>query len=97
MSNYRFTNKAVADLSDIWTYTCSNWSEKQADLYYKMLINFCKEIAKNPLHGKKYEGIGENIYGLKAGKHMLFYQIISTETIKIIRILHERMDLKNKI
>ena len=47
MAKYRFTNKAVDDLSDIWNYTFENWSENQADKYYEMLINFCKEIAES--------------------------------------------------
>ena len=33
MADYRLTNKAVADLSDIWNYTCETWSEQQADKY----------------------------------------------------------------
>ena len=48
MSEYKLTNKAVADLSKIWEYTFEIWSEKQADKYYDELISNCKEIAENP-------------------------------------------------
>lgn len=40
MAKYRFTNKAVEDLASIWNYTFDNWSERQADLYYEMLIAY---------------------------------------------------------
>jgi len=48
MANYRFTNKAVDDLTKIWHFTVKKWSENQADIYYKMLIDNCKEISSNP-------------------------------------------------
>jgi toxin ParE1/3/4 len=39
MAKYKFTKKAVKDLSDIWNYTVDTWSENQADKYYKLIIN----------------------------------------------------------
>ena len=44
MRKLRFTNKAVEDLSSIWRYTFQEWSEKQADEYYQMLISACNPI-----------------------------------------------------
>ena len=34
MPKVRYSNKAVEDLSSIWEYTLSEWSETQADEYY---------------------------------------------------------------
>ena len=73
------------------------WSEKQADLYYEILIKSCHGIAKNPNFGKVYEGILEGLCGYKVNKHVIFYRIISNEEIEIVRILHESMDIKNRI
>ncbi len=97
MALYRLTNKAVEDLSEIWNYTFDNWSEDQADKYYLSLINNCEEISENPGLGKSYAGIVKSIYGLKVGRHIIFYKLLSTEEVEIIRILHERMDLKYRI
>ncbi|MDH6343533.1 toxin ParE1/3/4 [Parabacteroides sp. PFB2-12] len=97
MAKYRFTNKAVDDLSDIWNYTIDVWSERQADLYYRMLIEFCQEIANNPTLGKSYEDISENLFGFIANKHIIFYRIISQDEVEISRILHGSMDLKNRM
>ena len=97
MTKYRFTTKAVEDLSDIWNYTIDAWLERQADTYYEMLINTCREIAKHPKSGKNYEKISEKLYGLKANKHIIFYRIISDDEIEIVRILHGSMDLKRRI
>ena len=84
-------------MNDIWDYTSEKWSEKQADKYYTTIKIVCEGIGKKPDVGKEYEGISKNLLGLKSGKHIIFYQIISADRIEVIRILHERMDLKNRI
>ena len=53
MAKYRFTNKAVDDLTRIWNYTFNKWSENQADRYYYMLIENCEEVTVNPELGEK--------------------------------------------
>lgn len=91
MADYRLTNKSVADLSDIWNYTRETWSEKQADKYYLMLLDICKELAAKPETGKKYEEVYPNLLGYKAYQHVIFYMVVSKKEIEIIRILHNRM------
>lgn len=98
MAKYHLTNKAVEDLSDIWEYTVDTWSERQADDYYNMLIASFQKITENPqLFGLKYEEIVEGLHGYRANKHIIFYRILADEDILIIRILHQRMDLKHRI
>ena len=97
MFKYNLTNKAVEDLSNIWNYTFDYWSEHQADIYYQILIENFKEIAGNPNIGKKYEGIIDKLSGLKVGKHIVFYRRVNKNEVEIIRILHEQMDLKNRV
>lgn len=97
MAKYKFTRKAIEDLSEIWEYTIETWSEKQADKYYKLLIDGCAELSKNPKLGKAYFEIYPELLGKLTSKHILFYRVIDLSTIEITRILHEQMDLKNKI
>ncbi|SIN73593.1 type II toxin-antitoxin system RelE/ParE family toxin [Algoriphagus halophilus] len=97
MGKYKFTNEAVEDLSAIWNYTLDNWSESQADKYYRFILESCQEIADNPDLGKNYEGIARNLFGLKVNRHIIFYRKLSSSLIEITRILHERMDLKNRM
>jgi toxin ParE1/3/4 len=97
MARYKFTNKAVDDLTQIWNYTYNEWSENQADIYYQMLLENCKELAFNPDLGKEYSEVTENVLGFRAGRHIIFYRRIEGNEIEIIRILHEQMDLKSRI
>lgn len=97
MANFNLTKKAVEDLNNIWNYTIDKWSEKQADKYYSLLKEFCQEIADNPTVGKKYEGIADDLFGYKVNRHIIFYRVLKDQPIEITRILHGRMDLKNRI
>ncbi len=96
MAQYKLTNKAVDDLTRIWNYTFDKWLEKQADKYYEMLLENCQEIADNPNVGKNYEGIKDELFGFKVNRHIIFYRKSKDRPI-ITRILHQQMDLKNRI
>ena len=97
MAKYILTNNAVEDLSKIWDYTYEVWSENQADKYYFELLGDCQELAENQSLGKNYNEIEKNIFGYQSGQHLIFYRISNNTKIEIIRILHSRMDLKNRI
>ncbi|APA93867.1 MULTISPECIES: type II toxin-antitoxin system RelE/ParE family toxin [Myroides] len=95
MAKYILTNRAVKDLSEIWSYTFEAWSEQQANKYYTLLIETCQKITNNPTLGKSYDRINTHLLGFAIGKHIIFYQILQNKDILVIRFLHERMDLKN--
>ena len=88
---------AIDDLNRIWDYTFEKWSKKQTDKYYTTVKMVCNGIGENLDIGKEYDGISNNLLGLKSGKHIIFYQQISDDRIEVVRILHERMDLINRI
>jgi toxin ParE1/3/4 len=88
---------AIDDLNAIWDYTFEEWSESQADKYYWALKVDCIKIGEHPKLGKGYDGISNNLLGLKSGKHIIFYRQTTEDEIEVIRILHERMDIKKRI
>jgi toxin ParE1/3/4 len=95
--NLKFTNKAVNDLSDIWDYTLKNWSEKQAEKYYNLIIENCKKLGIQNKKVKDYNEIYPMLKGFKISKHLIFYLTKEDQTIEIIRILHEKMDYRDKL
>ena len=97
MAKVILRQEAIDDLNDIWDYTFEKWSEKQADKYYATIKLACNGIGENPNVGKEYYGISKNLLGLKSNKHIIFYQSLSENKIEVIRILHQRMDLKNRL
>lgn len=97
MAKVVLRQEAIDDINDIWVYTTNEWSEQQADKYYSAIEFACTQIGKNPELGKEYSEISKNLLGLRAGKHIIFYQVISKNRIEVVRILHERMDLKSRL
>ncbi len=97
MAKFRFTNKALDDLIEIWDYTVEVWSENQAEKYYDLIMASCMDLANNPQLGKPYDILAINILGYKCGEHIIFYQEILKNEIEIARVLHGMMDLKSKI
>jgi toxin ParE1/3/4 len=97
MAKVILRQEAIDDLNEIWQYTFNEWSEVQADKYYATIKFHCLQIGKNPKLGREFPEIAEKLFGLNSGKHIIFYQILEENDVEIIIILHERMDLINKI
>jgi toxin ParE1/3/4 len=97
MASYILTNQAVQDLSKIWEYTFEVWSETQADKYYQMLCESFQELADGKVSGKNYAEIRDDIFGFRIGRHIIFYRKLGENKIEVARILHSRMDLRNRL
>ena len=98
MGKVHFTNKALEDLSDIWNYTEDLWGEEQADKYYYELIAQCNNLIEKPMmHKVRYFEVMPGLWGIKKNRHIIFFKEDSfTEDVLIIRILHQRMDVKTQ-
>ena len=93
---YEITKKARNELIGIWEYTLQNWSHQQADKYYQILIEKIEEIAKRPHIGRNYDRVEIGLKGVAVKSHIIFYQI-KDNTVEIVRVLHQRMDLENRL
>lgn len=97
MASYVLTNKALEDLSDIWNYSFEVWSASQADKYYYMILDACEELGSGKVRGKNYPEVHAEISGYRIGQHLIFYRPARGSTIEVVRILHSRMDYKNRM
>jgi toxin ParE1/3/4 len=93
---YVLTKKAVSDLEEIWRYTANAWSVAQADRYYSLIIDEIEYICKNIDSGKSMEHVRKGYRASKVKSHLIFYRV-NTGTVEVIRILHERMDIDNRM
>ena len=97
MVGYIFSERAKQDIVEIGNYTESIWSEKQAEIYLRALFQECENLSKNPLIGRSYDEYRKGLRGFPCGKHIIFYRILSKNRIRIVRVLHERMDVSRRI
>ena len=97
MQSYHISKKAILDLEQIWLYTYKKWSLEQADRYHNLIINEIEFISKNVNLSRKIDYIRPNYRMSKVKSHLIFYKLTDSNIIKVIRILHQRMDIKNKL
>lgn len=93
---YRISSKAAEDLEKIWLYTYEVWSQEQADRYFNLIISEIEYITANFESGKNMEHIKVGYRASKVKSHIIFYKKIE-KTVVVIRILHQRMDIENRL
>lgn len=94
---YRISKKAIEDLDSIWLYTKENWSVEQADRYYHLIINEIEYITHHFESGRPMNHIRAGYRASKVKSHLVFYRKGEDNMVEIIRILHQSMDIENRI
>lgn len=95
--SYKISVKASEDIENIWLYTFENWSLEQADRYVNLLIDEIEYLANNPNSGKDFKHIRKSYRCSKVKSHLIFYRLSEKKYIEVIRVLHERMDIENRL
>ena len=94
---YRISKQAIEDLNNIWIYTFRKWSKEQADRYYDLIIGEIEFISDNFDVGKSVDQTRKNYRVIKIKSHLIFYRKVENEIVEIVRILHQRMDVKRRL
>ncbi len=94
---YKISNAALNDLEEIWFYTFKNWSLDQADRHYNLILSEIEYLSRNAQTGKSMKHIREGYRVSKVKSHLVFYKESNRNEIEVIRILHERMDIENRL
>ena len=88
---YILSDAAADDLDNIWLHGLDRWNLKQADRYHKKILEMLDFLCENPELGKNREELGSLYQSYLIGSHVVFYRQYK-HTIKVIRVLHQRMD-----
>lgn len=97
MSGYIISEKALEDINNIWIYTAENWSVEQADRYYNLIIDEIEFIVNNIDLAIDFEQIRKSYRYSKVKSHLIFFNKDKINEIEVVRVLHERMDIGNRI
>ena len=97
MSKYILSKKASEDIDKIWIYTAENWSQEQADRYYNLLFDEIEYIVTNFEMARNFGKIRKSYKYSKVKSHILFFKKHKNDEIEVVRVLHERMDIENRI
>lgn len=97
MAEIIISEKAVEDLNNIWIYTAETWSVEQANRYYNLIMDEIDFVSKNFNITKDIESIRKGYRYSKVKSHLIFFRKINNTEIEVVRILHEKMDIRNRI
>ena len=95
MSQVFFSQAAISDIEQIWDYTHDRWGVDQAERYTKELRAGCQDLALGRKFGRPVVGkVG--YLRMAIGRHVVFFKEQGSG-IKVIRILHQRMDVESRL
>jgi len=97
IQSYRISAEALKDLEKIWVYTYHKWSADQADRYYALIIDEIEHLKMNFFSGKSMEHVREGYRSVKIKSHLIFYRLYDEKRMEIIRVLHQSMDVDNRL
>ena len=97
MSGSIISEKALEDINNIWIYTAENWSVEQANRYYNLIYDEIEYIVKNFEMARDFEKIRKSYRYSKVNSHLIFFKKDKTNEIEVVRVLHEKMDLENRL
>lgn len=96
---------AEVDFANIIRWTAENFGARQSRAYRNILVPAIGELAEGP-HVAGSSARDEIMAGLRTlhvaragrrGSHFLMYRTAPNRTIEIVRILHDRMDLRRHV
>ena len=90
---YKKTTKADEDILGIYDYTFQNFGEEQAITYFRSLEGCFEFLCDNPRVARKHDEFNPTVRIHHHKKHLILYRV-EDEHLLIIRILHERRELK---
>jgi toxin ParE1/3/4 len=90
-SNYTLSKRAKADLEAIWLYGLETWSLEQAEHYASGLYEKFDFLSQWPKAGRQANRIREHYFRFEYQSHTIFYRTEKSQ-IRIVRVLHEKMD-----
>ena len=97
MSEYIISEKAIEDINNIWIYTAENWSVEHADRYYNLIYDEIEYIVKDFEMAHDFGKIRKSYKYSKVKSHLIFFKKDKMNEIEVVRVLHERMDIENRL
>jgi toxin ParE1/3/4 len=83
--------RAREDLKVIWRYSFTAWGETQADKYLGEIVAGIARLKEHPELGKSRDDLRAGYRSLRINQHVVFY-LVTPSVIRIVRVLHIRMD-----
>lgn len=85
------SERAEADLREIWLYSFKIWGEAQADRYLDGLEVGLRACGTDPERGRTRDEVRAGYWSLLIRRHVVFYTV-TTDEVLVQRVLHGSME-----
>jgi toxin ParE1/3/4 len=92
----KLTTKARQDFIDILRYTGETWGQEQLLIYRDKINEALQAIGHNPQLGHGRDDLPSMYLAYLVGSHIIIYREDS-DSIGVVRILHQRMSLTKHV
>ncbi len=96
MARYELTRHADRDLDDIYAHSSDSFGARKADEYLLSLRDCFLLLAERPGMARGVDQIRRGYFRFEHASHVIFFIRIPSG-IRIMRVLHQRMDIKRHI
>jgi len=91
--SYELSAKADADLGAIFDYTLELFGPQQAKDYLTGFSILFLRLVENPELGRIRPEIRAELRSIMQGSHVVFYRVLASGGLRIVRILHGSRDV----
>lgn len=96
MKSIKYARQANADLEDITDYTARTWGAQQAKKYIREIRAQVASIANGDAVYQPLQVARSGMFKCRVNRHLVIFEQTNDE-IRILRILHEAMDVPLQI
>lgn len=93
MTSFVLSPRAQQEIAEIWLYTADNWGADQADTYVLGIERDLEAAAAGSPLARSIDGR----WRIRSGHHLCVFEKRGDGAIYVIRVLHERMDVKRQL
>jgi toxin ParE1/3/4 len=96
MAEYRLSERARADLIDIYDFTESRFGAYQAEAYYAGLVRSLELLADFPLIGQPVDELAAGYRRFRFQPHLIFYTA-QADCVEIRTVLHGAQNIRPQL
>lgn len=93
MSHFAVTALAKADLLAIGQHTHKRWGSVARKNYLMKIKGAFELLASQPRLGANRDDIRPGLQSFVLARHLIFFDLTENDQIRIIRVLHQAMDV----
>ena len=97
MPRFVLSVRAKKDITSIGRYTAKTWGKLQRNRSLSEITNAFNILTTPKFPHVRCTEFQQTFYRYNVGKHIVFYDIIEKDTIEIVRILHQSMDIPTQL